>query len=97
MHAAPPFVDDEGRLHHRGSTLPLNPVEARIARALTERVGAVVPDEELLDALRGAGGADLSLRTEVARLRARVRIFQLTISRSRGRGYLLMPSPRGRQ
>jgi DNA-binding response OmpR family regulator len=93
-HAQPPFVDDEDRLHHRGGVLALDETEARMARVLTERVGTVVPDEDLAAVLSNGGAVARSLRTEIARLRARLRALHLNIVRSRSRGYVLMPSSR---
>ncbi len=94
MHRGPPFVDDEGRVHHRGRVVPLDPAEARIATALTTHLGAVVTDQELLDALGGAISQPASsLRAEISRLRARLRTAQLTISRTRRRGYVMTASP----
>ncbi len=92
LHHGPPFVDDAGRLHHRGSVVSLTPTEARIARVLTARVGAVVSDQELLDVLRDGTQPTTSLRAEVGRLRSRVRQVQLTISRTRRRGYVMLVS-----
>ena len=45
LHQAPPFVDDDDRLHYRGRIIPLTSNEARLAAVLAARFGAVVPDE----------------------------------------------------
>ena len=92
LHQSPPFVDNGGRLHHRGRVVALNPSEARLAAALTARFGAVVSDEELLDAVSSeTGTATTSVRGEVGRLRSRLRELHLTIRRTR-RGYVLLAS-----
>jgi DNA-binding response OmpR family regulator len=90
-HHGPPFVDDDDQLHHRGRAIRLDPREARIARALTANLGAVVSDGELLQAVGDAGEDAPSLRAEIARLRARVRLLHLTINRVRRSGYMLLP------
>ncbi len=92
LHHAPPFIDDDRRLHHEGRIVALDRNEARLAAALTARLGAVVSDQELLDAL-GDGRATpaTSLRGEVGRLRSRLRGVHLAIRRAR-RGYVLLTS-----
>ena len=52
LHHAPPFVDDDDRLHHGGRVVALSPIEARLAAALTARIGAAVSDERLLEAVQ---------------------------------------------
>lgn len=97
LHAAPPYVDNSGRLHHRGNVVPLNETDARIARTLTMHLGDVVSDRELLDTLHNTETRPpVSLRTEISRLRTRLRHLQLTITRSRGHGYVMVLSPPGR-
>jgi hypothetical protein len=80
-HQAPPTVDDEGRLHHRGKVLLLATEEVELVRALTDHFGQVVVDAELGDA-----GA---LRGRMARLRPRLRDVDLSLRRARRRGYVL--------
>lgn len=92
LHDAPPFVDNRGRLHHGGSVVALNATEARLALALTARFGAVVSDEELLDAVSDVTATPAtSLRGDIGRLRSRLREVHLAIRRTR-RGYVLEAS-----
>ncbi len=70
LHHAPPFVDDDDRLHHGGKVVALSPIEARLAAALTARLGAVVSDQELLDVLREDRAMPTTLRSEVGHLRS---------------------------
>jgi DNA-binding response OmpR family regulator len=89
LHHSPPFVDDDHRLHHRGSIVALTTKEARLAAALTARFGAEVVDSELLAALSdGPAMPTSSLRGEVGRLRSRLREVNLAIHRTR-HGYLM--------
>ncbi len=89
LHVAPPFVDNVGRLHRGGSVVALSAAEARLAEALTARFGAVVSDQELLDAVsRGTAAPPISLRGEIRRLRSHVREVHLAIRREQ-RGYVL--------
>ena len=88
LHHAPPYVDDSGRMHHGGQTIPLTPVEARLATVLTDRLGSVVSDDQLLDAVTESGVSSSSLKVEVGRLRSHLRGLHLTIRRSRN-GYVL--------
>jgi Transcriptional regulatory protein, C terminal len=92
LHQSPPYVDSIGRFHYRGRIVPLKSTEARLAVALTARFGAVVSDEELLDAVRDVTSTPaISLRVEIGRLRSRVRELHLAIRRLR-HGYVLLPS-----
>jgi DNA-binding response OmpR family regulator len=86
-HAGPPWVADNGLLHHRGKSVHLSPVEARLAEALTAQFCEVVPDEVLIE--RATAGTDTvdSLRAEIARLRSRVRLVDLLVPRVTKRGY----------
>jgi DNA-binding response OmpR family regulator len=92
LHHAPPFVDGDNRLHHRGRVVALDAKEAQLAAALLARFGAVVSDQELLDAVSaGTATSTTSLRGEVARLRSHLRDLDLAIRRAR-RGYVLLAS-----
>jgi hypothetical protein len=86
-HDSSPHVDDEGRLHYRGRVIVVSP-HTDLVRMLTEQFGAVVPDHELANALRG-GHASESLRAQMTQLRARLRPVDLVVRRVRRRGYLL--------
>jgi hypothetical protein len=82
-HLGPPRVDDDGRLHYLGKTIPLPPDEARLARLLTARFGELVPDDDF-------GPADeRTLRSRMTPFRARIREVELSLRRVRRRGYLL--------
>jgi DNA-binding response OmpR family regulator len=83
-HLGPPRVDDDGRLHHLGKTIPLAPEEADLARLLTQRFGELVPDEDF-----ESGAGERTLRTQMTDLRARLRGVELSVRRVRRRGYLL--------
>lgn len=92
LHHAPPFVDDNDRLHHEGRILALNPKEARLAAALAARFGAVVSDKDLLDAVSDETATPTTaLRVEIGRLRSRLREAHLAIHRTH-RGYVLLAS-----
>jgi DNA-binding response OmpR family regulator len=90
QHAASPTVDDEGRLHYHGRSLPLSSVEARLAHVLADHFGELVPDKALIAAASPDElASERSLRREIAELRARLRVAGLAIARVRGRGYKL--------
>jgi DNA-binding response OmpR family regulator len=73
---------------HRGVELP--PLEARIARLLVERLGAVVSREDLLAAAwPGAGATANALNVHMVRLRRRLAPLGLVVRTVAGRGYLL--------
>jgi hypothetical protein len=91
----PPTLDDDGVLRHRGRWVSLPPVEGRLARALVDRLGAVVSR----DALTRAGWPDgplgrNALDVHVLRLRRRLTTVELAIRTVRSRGYLLEPLDR---
>jgi DNA-binding response OmpR family regulator len=88
--SGPPTLDDDGVLRHRGLWVSLPPVEGRLARALIDRLGAVVSR----DALSRAGWPDgplgrNALDVHVLRLRRRLATVELAIRTVRSRGYLL--------
>jgi DNA-binding response OmpR family regulator len=88
--AAAPLVDEDGLLHHRGSWVALSPLEAAIARALTERYGAVV-GREALSRRAWPDGAPTrnALDVQMVRFRRRVEPVSLEVRTVRSRGYLL--------
>jgi DNA-binding response OmpR family regulator len=92
LHHAPPFVDDDGRVHHGGKIVALNSNEARLAAVLAAHLGMVISDEELLEAIAQDVTRPPSLRGEVGRLRSRLRDVDLAIRRAR-HGYVLIASP----
>ena len=90
LHHAPPYVDDDDRLHHGGSVVALSSIEARLAAVLTARLGSAVSDERLLEAAWNGGEMSAaSLRVEMGRLRSRLRTLHLAIRRTR-HGYVLV-------
>ena len=93
---SPPSLDDNGVLRHRGEWTSLPPVEARIARVLLDRLGAVVSRDSLARAgwPDGAPGRN-ALDVHVLRLRRRLATVGLVIRTVRSRGYLLEPVASG--
>jgi hypothetical protein len=85
-HQRVPHIDNDGRLHYRGSAMKLPAEELALARLLTERFGDVVPDSAFEHAL---GDPVPVLRAPMAGLRARLRDLGLTVRRVRRRGYML--------
>jgi DNA-binding response OmpR family regulator len=88
-----PDLDDDGVLRHRNAWVSLPPVEARLTRALLERLGAVVSRDGLGRAgwPDGAPGRN-ALDVHVLRLRRRLEPVGLVIRTVRSRGYLLEAS-----
>jgi hypothetical protein len=85
-----PVLDDDGLIRVGEDWVALPPVEHRLARALLDRLGAVVTR----DALSSAGWPDgapgrNALDVHVLRLRRRLAPLSLTIHTVRSRGYLL--------
>jgi DNA-binding response OmpR family regulator len=86
----PPSLDGNDRLFYRGAWVALSPIEARIAAALLEHFGSVVPEEEL--GARGWPGGRWpagALRVHLTRLRQRVAPLGLEIARVRLQGLVL--------
>ena len=91
---ATPVIDDFGVLRLHGSWVALPPLEARLAEALLERLGAVTSRELLVRAgwPSGAPGRN-ALDVHVLRLRRRLQPVGLAIRTVRSRGYLMEPAP----
>jgi DNA-binding response OmpR family regulator len=91
---AGPVLDDFGVLRVNGSWVALPPLEARLAEALLERLGAVTSRELLIRAgwPTGAPGRN-ALDVHVLRLRRRLTPVGLAIRTVRSRGYLMEPAP----
>lgn len=88
--ATAPAVDDDGLLHHRSGWVALSPLEAAIARALTERYGAVVGREALSRRAWPDGVPTRNaLDVQMVRFRRRVEPLGLEVRTVRSRGYLL--------
>lgn len=93
----PPVLDDDGLLSTDTGWVSLPPVDARLARAMLDRYGAVVSR----DALSRAGWPEGSpgrnaLDVHVLRLRRRLAPIGVSIRTVRSRGYLIeaLASPR---
>jgi DNA-binding response OmpR family regulator len=91
---AGPVLDDFGVLRVNGSWVALPPLEARLAQALLERLGAVTSRELLIRAgwPSGAPGRN-ALDVHVLRLRRRLTPVGLAIRTVRSRGYLMECAP----
>jgi DNA-binding response OmpR family regulator len=91
---ADPALDDFGVLRVNGSWVALPPLEARLAEALLERLGAVTSRELLIRAgwPSGAPGRN-ALDVHVLRLRRRLTPVGLAIRTVRSRGYLMEAAP----
>ncbi len=89
-----PLLDDFGVLRVNGAWVALPPLEARLAEALLERLGAVTSRELLIRAgwPTGAPGRN-ALDVHVLRLRRRLTPVGLAIRTVRSRGYLMEPAP----
>ena len=70
----------------------LSPVETKLAAALTEQFSAVVPDDVLVGRASVADERSHSLRTEITRLRSRLRQVDLVVRRVPNQGYRLQSS-----
>jgi DNA-binding response OmpR family regulator len=91
---AGPVLDDFGVLRVNGGWVALPPLEARLAEALLERIGAVTSRELLIRAgwPDGSPGRN-ALDVHVLRLRRRLTPVGLAIRTVRSRGYLMEPAP----
>lgn len=91
---AGPMLDDFGVLRVNGAWVALPPLEARLAEALLERLGAVTSRELLIRAgwPSGAPGRN-ALDVHVLRLRRRLTPVGLAIRTVRSRGYLMECAP----
>ena len=91
---AGPVLDDFGVLRVNGAWVALPPLEARLAEALLDRIGAVTSRELLIRAgwPDGAPGRN-ALDVHVLRLRRRLTPVGLAIRTVRSRGYLMEAAP----
>jgi DNA-binding response OmpR family regulator len=88
-----PLVDGDGLLHHGMQWVALSPLEAAIARALTERYGAVVGRDTLSKRAWPSGAPTRNaLDVQMVRFRRRVEPLGLEVRTVRSRGYLLQAS-----
>jgi len=93
-HSHEPFLDDFGVLRVNGAWVALPPLEARLAEALLDRLGAVTSRDLLIRAgwPTGAPGRN-ALDVHVLRLRRRLTPVGLAIRTVRSRGYLMEAAP----
>ena len=85
-----PVVDENDILHYGARWVPLGPVEARMARALTEHAGQLVRRSDLERA--GWGGEPVRPNTadrQMHRLRRHLQALGLALVTVRGHGYVL--------
>jgi hypothetical protein len=88
--AGAPHLDDDGVLRVGERWVALPPVEARLARVLVDRFGAVVSRDGLTRAgWPGGSSSRNALDVHVLRLRRRLAPLGLAIRTVRSRGYLL--------
>ena len=93
-----PVLDEDGVLRLSDRWVALPPVEARLARMLISRFGAVVSRSLLTNAgWPGGSPGRNALDVHVLRLRRRVAPLHLAIRTVRSRGYLLERSDGGGQ
>ena len=93
-----PVLDDDGVLRVGDRWVALPPVEAKLAKALVERFGAVVSRDTLPRAgWPGGSSSRNALDVHVLRLRRRLAPLRLAIRTVRSRGYLLEAADGGGQ
>jgi DNA-binding winged helix-turn-helix (wHTH) protein len=85
-----PVVDDHDLLRFHDRWVALGPVEARVARTLTEHVGELVP-RPAIEAVAWPGRPVRAntIDRQLHRLRAHVAAVGLVLTTVRGRGYIL--------
>jgi DNA-binding response OmpR family regulator len=89
-----PVLDDFGVLRINGAWVALPPLEARLAEALLDRMGAVTSRDLLVRAGWPAGAPGRNaLDVHVLRLRRRLQPIGLAIRTVRSRGYLMEAAP----
>jgi DNA-binding winged helix-turn-helix (wHTH) protein len=89
-----PVIDDDGVLRFGAAWVALPPIEASLARVLTERFGGVVGRDLLMRAAWAVGTRPARrnvLDVHMLRLRRRLDGIELAVRTIRGRGYLLEP------
>jgi DNA-binding response OmpR family regulator len=98
-HESPlPAIDDDGVLRHGDSWVALPPIEAHLARVLTERFGGVVGRDALMRSGWAVGPRPARrnvLDVHMLRLRRKLAPIDLVVRTIRGRGYLLEPAQDG--
>jgi len=84
-----PRVDELGHLSHRGRSVFLSPTDQRLAHALIDRFGEVVPEQELIEFVWPEGATNKALRVHVSRLRQRIVPIGLRVTCVRSSGYVM--------
>ncbi|MGH9116589.1 MAG: helix-turn-helix domain-containing protein [Acidimicrobiales bacterium] len=87
-----PLIDDDGVLRYGTAWVALPPIEASLARVLTDRFGGVVGRDLLMRAAWAVGARPTRrnvLDVHMLRLRRRLDGIQLAVRTIPGRGYLL--------
>lgn len=85
------YVDDDDVLRAGTRLVPLSRIEAHLVRILLDRVGTMVPRDELERALwpQGAPADPRALDNRLTRLRRRLQGLPVEVHTVRGRGFLL--------
>jgi DNA-binding response OmpR family regulator len=89
-----PLIDEDGVLRYGTAWVALPPIEASLARVLTDRFGGVVGRDLLMRAAWAVGTRPARrnvLDVHMLRLRRRLDGIELAVRTIRGRGYLLEP------
>jgi hypothetical protein len=89
-----PQIDEDGVLRYGTAWVALPPIEASLARVLTDRFGGVVGRDVLMRAAWAVGARPSRrnvLDVHMLRLRRRLDSIELAVRTIRGRGYLLEP------
>jgi DNA-binding response OmpR family regulator len=87
-HPAVPMLDGIGELTHRGRSIFVSPLEARVMEPLVRAFGRAVRESDLLEQTAPVGTPN-RMRVYVSRLRKRIEPLGLAITSVRGYGYRL--------
>jgi DNA-binding winged helix-turn-helix (wHTH) protein len=86
---AKPVVDDDDLLRFHDRWVALGPVEAKVARTLTEHVGELVPRPTIAAAWQDRSVRANTIDRQLHRLRIHAASVGLVLTTVRGRGYVL--------
>jgi DNA-binding response OmpR family regulator len=95
-----PVIDDDGVLRYGTAWVALPPIEASLAKVLTDRFGGVVGRDLLMRTAWAVGTRPARrnvLDVHMLRLRRRLDGIELAVRTIRGRGYLLEPKARRKE